>query len=47
MLLAYGKLELKREIATTRATEDPFFEGRLEAYFPKPLRKYKEAILRA
>ncbi len=45
VLLAYGKLELKREIATTRAIEDPFFEGRLEAYFPKPLRKYKEAIL--
>ncbi|WP_397404029.1 NAD-glutamate dehydrogenase [Phenylobacterium sp.] len=44
VLLAYGKLELKREIATTRATEDPFFEGRLEAYFPKPLRKYREAI---
>ena len=45
VLLAYGKLELKREIATTQATEDPFFEGRLEAYFPKPLRKYKDAIL--
>ena len=44
VLLAYGKLELKREIATTRATEDPFFEGRLEAYFPKPLRRYREAI---
>ena len=45
VLLAYGKLELKREIATTRATEDPFLEGRLEGYFPKPLRKYRDAIL--
>jgi glutamate dehydrogenase len=44
VLLAYGKLELKREITASRAPEDPFFETRLEAYFPKPLRKYKEAI---
>ncbi|WP_068874603.1 MULTISPECIES: NAD-glutamate dehydrogenase [unclassified Phenylobacterium] len=44
VLLAYGKLELKREIVASHATRDPFFEGRLEAYFPKPLRKYKDAI---
>ncbi len=44
VLLAYGKLELKREIAGSRATDDPFFESRLEAYFPKGLRKYKDAI---
>jgi glutamate dehydrogenase len=44
VLLAYGKLELKREITASRAPEDPFFEGRLEGYFPKPLRKYKDAI---
>ena len=44
VLLAYGKLELKREIVASRATEDPYFEGRLEAYFPKGLRKYKDAI---
>ena len=44
VLLAYGKLELKRQIAGSRATDDPFFETRLEAYFPKPLRKYKDAI---
>jgi glutamate dehydrogenase len=44
VLLAYGKLELKREIVASHAPDDPFFEGRLEAYFPKPLRKYKEAI---
>ncbi|TAJ71360.1 MAG: NAD-glutamate dehydrogenase [Phenylobacterium sp.] len=44
VLLAYGKLELKRDIVASHAPDDPFFEGRLEAYFPKPLRKYKEAI---
>ncbi|TAL36294.1 MAG: NAD-glutamate dehydrogenase [Phenylobacterium sp.] len=44
VLLAYGKLELKRLIAASDATEDPFFEGRLETYFPKLLRKYKDAI---
>jgi len=44
VLLAYGKLELKREIVASQAPDDPFFEGRLEAYFPKPLRKYKDAI---
>lgn len=44
VLLAYGKLELKREIVAGHAPDDPFFESRLEAYFPKPLRKYKEAI---
>jgi glutamate dehydrogenase len=45
VLLAYGKLELKREIVASDATDDPFFESRLEAYFPKPLRKYRDAIL--
>jgi len=44
VLLAYGKLELKREIVASHAPDDPFFESRLEAYFPKGLRKYKEAI---
>jgi len=45
VLLAYGKLELKRDIVAARATDDPFFERRLEAYFPKALRKYRDAIL--
>jgi glutamate dehydrogenase len=39
VLLAYGKLELKREIVASEATRDPFFESRLETYFPKPIRK--------
>jgi glutamate dehydrogenase len=46
VLLAYGKLELKREIVDAGAYEDPFFEQRLEGYFPKPIRKWKEAIRR-
>ncbi|WP_293452112.1 NAD-glutamate dehydrogenase [Phenylobacterium sp.] len=46
VLLAYGKLELKREIVAARAYEDPFFEQRLEAYFPKPIRKWQEPIRR-
>jgi glutamate dehydrogenase len=46
VLLAYGKLELKREIVAGHAPDDPFFESRLEGYFPKPLRKYREAIRR-
>ena len=44
VLLAYGKLELKREIVAGRAPDDPFFETRLRAYFPKPLRRYAAAI---
>jgi glutamate dehydrogenase len=46
VLLAYGKLELKREIVASHAPDDPFFEGLLEAYFPKPLRKYAEPMRR-
>ena len=46
VLLAYGKLELKREIVASEAPDDPFFETLLERYFPKPLRKYDDAIRR-
>ncbi len=46
VLLAYGKLELKREIVASEAPDDPAYVERLEAYFPKPLRKYKEPIRR-
>jgi glutamate dehydrogenase len=46
VLLAYGKLELKREIVAEGATEDPWLEQQLEGYFPKPLRRYAEAIRR-
>ena len=46
VLLAYGKLELKREIVATHAPDDPFFEGLLEGYFPKGLRKFDEPMRR-
>ena len=44
VLLAYGKLELKRDLAASDTADDPFFEARLEAYFPKSLRRWKEPI---
>ncbi|HEX3701046.1 MAG TPA: NAD-glutamate dehydrogenase [Phenylobacterium sp.] len=46
VLLAYGKLELKRELVGSSLPDDPFYEGVLEAYFPKPLRRYHEAMRR-
>ncbi|WP_411287177.1 NAD-glutamate dehydrogenase [Phenylobacterium sp.] len=46
VLLAYGKLELKRDMIAGHAPDDPFFEGRLAGYFPKPLRKYDGPIRR-
>jgi len=46
VLLAYGKLELKREIVATEAADDPFFERLLEDYFPKPMRKWAEPMRR-
>jgi len=46
VLLAYGKLELKREIVASDAPDDPFFERLLEDYFPKPMRKWAEPMRR-
>ena len=46
VLLAYGKLELKHDMVASTAPDDPFFEDVLEAYFPKGLRKYDEALRR-
>jgi glutamate dehydrogenase len=46
VLLAYGKLELKRRMVESQAPDDPFYEGRLKAYFPKPLGKYEGEIER-
>jgi glutamate dehydrogenase len=46
VLLAYGKLELKREIVATEAADDPFFERQLEGYFPKAMRKWAEPMRR-
>ncbi|WP_374575074.1 NAD-glutamate dehydrogenase [Phenylobacterium sp.] len=46
VLLAYGKIELFRDVVATNAIDDIFFEHLLDSYFPKPLRKYAEAIRR-
>lgn len=46
VLLAYGKLELKRDMREAGAADDDWFERCLEAYFPKALHKHQEAILR-
>ncbi|WP_257815694.1 NAD-glutamate dehydrogenase [Phenylobacterium sp. J367] len=46
VLLAYGKLELKREMVASHGPDDPFFERRLEGYFPKPLRKWADTMRR-
>jgi glutamate dehydrogenase len=46
VLLAYGKLELKHDMREAGAADDDWFERCLEAYFPKPLHKYRDAILR-
>ena len=44
VLLAYGKLELSEAIVESAAPDDDYFDGVLEAYFPKALRKHREAI---
>ncbi|MDB5477443.1 MAG: NAD-specific glutamate dehydrogenase protein, partial [Phenylobacterium sp.] len=46
VLLAYGKLELKRELVASALPDDPFYEGVLEDYFPKALRRYREPMRR-
>jgi glutamate dehydrogenase len=46
VLLAYGKLELSHAVAASHAAEDSHFAKLLEAYFPKALRKRREAIQR-
>ncbi|WP_374657304.1 NAD-glutamate dehydrogenase [Phenylobacterium sp.] len=46
VLLAYGKLELKGDMAGSPVADDPYFEDLLEGYFPKGVRKYDEALRR-
>ncbi len=46
VLLAYGKLELKREIVGSEAPDDPWFERLLEGYFPKAMKKYSGPMRR-
>ncbi|MFN3512523.1 MAG: NAD-glutamate dehydrogenase [Phenylobacterium sp.] len=44
VLLAYGKLELKRQMGESPVADDPHFEAALEGYFPKAVRRYDEAL---
>ena len=46
VLLAYGKLELKRDLVASALPDDPFYEEVLEGYFPKALRRHDEAVRR-
>jgi glutamate dehydrogenase len=46
VLLAYGKLDLDREILASRAPDDPELETLLVDYFPKPMRRLKDEIRR-
>ncbi len=46
VLLAYGKLELSRDIVASTAPDDPYFEAVLEGYFPKGLRSYDQGLSR-
>jgi glutamate dehydrogenase len=46
VLLAYGKLELKREMAGSHIADDPWFEAALVAYFPKAMAKWREPMMR-
>lgn len=46
VLLAYGKLELKGDMAGSEVADDPYFEQLLEGYFPKGVRKYDDALRR-
>jgi glutamate dehydrogenase len=46
VLLAYGKLELKREMVAGDAPDDAAFETLLEDYFPRGLRKWRPQMRR-
>jgi glutamate dehydrogenase len=46
VLLAYGKIDLFDDLIVSNAPDDLYFLGALEAYFPKPLRKYADAMKR-
>ncbi|MDP3176170.1 MAG: NAD-glutamate dehydrogenase, partial [Phenylobacterium sp.] len=46
VMLAYGKLELSRELVDSPAPDDDYFDRMLLDYFPKPLRRYDDTIQR-
>ncbi len=46
VVTAYGKLELSADIAASQASDDPYFERVLEAYFPEPLARFGDEMRR-
>ncbi len=44
VLLAYGKLDFFDELIATAAPDDPYFERILQAYFPKQLARFGDAL---
>ena len=46
VLMAYGKIQLFREMVETDVPDDPWFEGVLEGYFPEPLKRFAEPMRR-
>ncbi|HEX5378381.1 MAG TPA: NAD-glutamate dehydrogenase [Phenylobacterium sp.] len=46
VLLAYGKLELSRDIVESTAPDENHFDEVLQDYFPRPLHKYADVLKR-
>ena len=46
VLLAYGKLELSREIVESEAPDDPYFLDSLKRYFPTELQRFEGEMKR-
>ena len=46
VLLAYGKLELSREIVESSAPDDAYFQAALTRYFPSQLRRFEGEMKR-
>lgn len=44
VLVAYAKLDAKRQLLQTNLPDDPWFESTLSGYFPEPMRGYDQAI---
>ena len=46
VLLAYSKMWLFEELVASKAPDDPLLERELFNYFPEPLHKFKDALVR-
>lgn len=44
VLVAYAKLDAKRQLLQTRLPDEPWFEATLRDYFPHPMRRFGQAI---